>query len=123
MRLTVVAYGIQQTIQKAVRQSDLAAEAFVQGMVYEAEKVMTESQRQVPVDTGRLKNSKFVDHRNDRDGVVSTIGYRTEYAIHVHERDRNYRGSGKWQYLRDPLSAAMPGMKDRVAEYVRKAIG
>lgn len=116
--------GVQQTIKEANYASERARALFVEGSFYEAERIMTESQRQVPVDTGRLKNSKFVIHSITKDGVVSTLGYRAEYAVFVHEMppDRAKHVNGKWKFLEDPLKAAMDGFQDRVAGYVARAL-
>ena len=120
--IKVLAYGVQQTVTKALSASKQARVLYVQGSIYEAEKIMTESLIEVPVDTGRLKNSKFINHDVTSNGVVSTLGYRALYALPVHEIDRPH-AVGKSQYLRDPLNRAMPGLAARVADYVAKALG
>jgi hypothetical protein len=116
--------GVQQTIKEALYASEKARALFVEATTLEAERIMTESQRQVPVDTGRLKNSKFVIHGISKDGVVSTLGYRADYAVFVHEMppDRVRHVNGKWKFLEDPLKAAVDGFQDRVADYVAKAL-
>jgi hypothetical protein len=129
VKVKVLAYGVKNAIKKAASQSDEAAEAFVRGMIHEAEKVMTESQLQVPVSMekgkpgGNLRDSRFVDHKTNRGGAVSTLGYRAEYAIYVHEIAHYRHTVGKYRYLIDPLNAAIPGMADRVAAEVAKATG
>jgi len=51
--------------------------------------VLEESQRLVPVDTGNLKRSGFVETRRTAGGTVAAIGYgrygRPTYAAFVHE--------------------------------------
>lgn len=122
--MKVLAMGVQQTIKQSLYKSEQARVLFVEATVYEAEKIMTESQRQVPVDTGRLKNSKFMVHTITKDGVVSTFGYRADYAVYVHEMppDRMTHINGKWKFLEDPLKAAVDGFQSRVADYVAKAM-
>lgn len=125
MKVRILAYGVQQTMDKAVQQSQSAAKAFVRGAVYEAEKIMTASQRMVPVDTSKLLNSKFINHNIDSNGVVSTLGYRATYALPVHNigPDRVFHEVGSWQYLSRPLEDAIPGMQNRIAAYVKSEMG
>lgn len=120
--MKVLALGVKETMTEAMRVSKRARELFTQGAIYEAEKVMTVSQQWVPVDTGRLKNSKFINHNVTRDGVVSTLGYRAEYALPVHEIDRPHV-VGRSQYLRGPLLNAMPDWRKNIEAFVAKAIG
>jgi len=125
----VLAYGVKNAVKESLRKSDAAADAFVRGMIHEAEKVMTESQRQVPVSMikgkpgGNLRDSRFVEHKTSRQGAVSTLGYRAEYAIYVHEIAHYKHTVGKYRYLIDPLDEATPGMQDRVAAEVAKETG
>ena len=71
------------------------------------EMVMTISKRDfVPVQTGLLQGSGFVDEAEQQgDMVVTTLGYggaAREYAVAVHEAPPEW-GQGKNKYLSKPL--------------------
>lgn len=77
-------------------------------MVLEAEKVMAESVRQVPVDTGVLRASATVSAPIISGSNVSVeLGYggaASAYAMVQHERtDFNHPNGGKAKFLSDPL--------------------
>lgn len=109
--------------------ADATIEEVSQGLYQAAERVMTDSKENyVPVVTGELKRSGFVDQpqvsRLGRIGVV--LGYgRTfpsrRYAVTVHEAPPEY-GQGKRKFLSQALfhnAAQIPGW---VAESVRAAM-
>lgn len=118
--------GVQHAMAQMIKASEAKRNAYVQGNILRAEQVMTESQRRVPVSQipgkpgGRLKNSKFTEHRVNSTGVVSILGYRAEYAIFVHEipPSRAFHPVGSWQYLRGPLEEAAPSWAKEVAKFV-----
>lgn len=64
-------------------------EALAAALFQEAEAVMAESKREVPVDMGTLRNSGFVDEPTIMHGEVEvTMGYggsASAYALWVHE--------------------------------------
>lgn len=123
VKVKLLVMGVEHAMAAMLKASNEKRLAYVQINVFKAEKVMTESQRRVPVDTGRLKNSKFIMHNETRRGVVSTLGYRAEYALPVHDigPDRVQHVVGTWQYLRGPLEEAAPSWEKEVADYVSKA--
>lgn len=69
--------------------------------------IFAESQLQVPVDTGLLKNSGKINlAKRDPQGLEGTITYSTDYALWVHEIPMNHDGEGeKDKYLEDPTKA------------------
>ncbi len=89
-----------------------------------AQYVMTESKREVPVKTGALASSGFVEQPDVSRGSISvTMGYggpAREYAIPVHEdlTARHTEGR-KAKYLEDPVRRAVPGL----AKDLAKAVG
>lgn len=85
----------------------------------EANIIMTESKRIVPVDTGALKASGFVadpefQRRNIR-VMMAYGGAAKEYAIYVHEILRNKHPHGQAKYLEVPLHAAQKNLGARLA--------
>jgi hypothetical protein len=66
--------------------------------------VFTESQLQVPVDTGLLKSTGKITKIRDSTGIEYDITYGTDYGLWVHEVPMNHDGIGeKDKYLEDPV--------------------
>jgi hypothetical protein len=96
---------------KAVSNFPEAAEATISDLKMalnaSGEMVMTISKRDfVPVQTGLLQGSGFVEEAEQRgDLVVTTLGYggaARDYAVAVHEAPPTW-GQGKNKYLSKPL--------------------
>lgn len=82
-----------------------------------ARKIIKDAQdNYVPVDTGALKASGFA-RIDDAGGVELGFGGEgIDYALVVHENPAPYHPIGQWKYLEEPVTAAMPGMLDNIAE-------
>jgi hypothetical protein len=100
--------GLPAHVRKAIRAE----------VNFEAEKILTEARTEVPVKTGNLKNSAFKEPNSGPDKTGIELGFRADYAVYVHEIDKNYT-VGKWKYLEDPFKRALPGMAQRIAEGVQ----
>ena len=119
IRTKLLVKDISKTIAGMAKMSERKKRAYRSAMYMEAEEIMTESQREVPVDYGFLKNSKFIEEDKTTDGGVKFfLGYDIEYATKVHYTNLNYR-HGKWRYLIDPMNRAASGMDARVAARMR----
>lgn len=113
-----------KTVQKGLTKAGAALRAaFVSAVRMEAEAIMLASQRQVPVDTGNLKNSKSVEVKETRDGANITLAYRAEYATFVHEDLDANHVVGNAKFLENPVKAAVPGFGARVRNRVRATVG
>lgn len=66
-----------------------------------ANDVFEVSQRNVPVDTGTLKGSGYIDKI---DANSYTIGYSAEYAEHVHDDLSKYHQNGEAMFLANAVS-------------------
>jgi hypothetical protein len=86
------------------------------------ETVLPASQELVPVDTGALKQSGFVDGPEIGAGSASAeIGYDTPYALIQHENlALNHPHGGEPKFLETPLHQWAEGAAVRV---VRRALG
>lgn len=88
-----------------------------------AEHVMTVSKEQyVPVDTGTLRSSGAVEIEQDADRVVVRLGFggaASDYAVAVHEVNKNYKGGRSWKYLETPLNQELPEINQKLADTVR----
>lgn len=80
---------------------------------------MAESKRRVPVDTGTLKNSGFVEKPVRISGVITLeLGYggaAEDYAIPVHEDLEAFHKTGQAKYLESVLNESAPYFAQRVA--------
>lgn len=60
------------------------------------------SQELTPIDTGDLRTNVQTWVKNTTNGPVATIHYSQEYALFVHEIDKNYT-VGQWKFLEQAL--------------------
>jgi len=103
----------------------------------EAEIIMTQSKREVPVDTGALKNSGFVSEPTQSGQNISIkLGYggtstkvnpktgevTTVYAIYVHENTAWHHRVGKAKFLEDPIMRAREKLMNRIAYRVKRLL-
>lgn len=116
----VKVFGLSQTVALTRKVANAKETAYFRAVVMEGQLILTESQKQVPVRTGFLKNSKRFDVAKTKFGHFVNIGYTALYAMAVHEIQKSYR-TGKWKYLEDPIKAATPGFASRVAARVARS--
>jgi hypothetical protein len=93
----------------------------------QAEDVMGDSkQNYVPVDTGTLKSSGYVElPERDGDQLRVEMGYggaAAPYAIYVHERLDVRHPVGQAKFLELPLLAAVETIFTAIADAVRRGI-
>ena len=103
----------------------------VNGMEREAEKavyevgadLLKESNNLTPIDTGKLRQSGKIKMTKKGDNPTATVSYgdaRVDYALEVHEINKNYKEPGTgWKYLETPLKEK----SKKYIEYIRKRIG
>lgn len=116
---------------KGFRQVDKALEQMIRqvpqgvgvGLYLEAEQIMSTSKREVPVDTGRLRSTGYVQLPQMKGTQIGvTLGYGTNYAVYVHEILSARHVVGKAKYLQDPLERAAQGLGNRVAKHAARYI-
>lgn len=100
---------------------DVSAIPAVAGSLYRStERIMTISKDQeVPLDTGALRSSGAVQIEQTATAVTVTLGYggsASQYAVAVHEQNKNYKGGRKWKYLEDPIKANLDEVNRQLAE-------
>lgn len=76
--------------------------------------ILGKSVKQVPVDSGTLKRSAYAAPPKGKDHEVE-IGYGTDYALAVHEREEVHHTVGNAKYLQRPFEDAQSGYANRVA--------
>ena len=100
----------------------------------EGEQIMSASKPLVPVDTGALRASGYVEQPAiSEDKVTVELGYggpaaqqnpksgesTDGYAIYVHENLEAHHRVGQAHYLSDPFYAAQGGMSERIAQRMK----
>jgi hypothetical protein len=92
-----------------------------------AEIEITEMKRLVPVDTGTLRASGYVE-KPRRTGNTITVelgfgGAAEDYAIPVHEDLEAFHRVGQAKYVEQPLYESAAFFAQRIAESVRQSLG
>ncbi len=111
---------VTPNLQRLARQYPAATQ---DALLEEGFAIMSESQKQVPVMTGRLRSTGSVndDTRKNRPSVL--LSYGTNYAISVHEDLDASHTVGNALYLRNPFLAAGKGYLQRMARRILRRVG
>lgn len=132
-----------ERLQRYLREQPVSA-PIVMGAALraEGERIMLESKRLVPVDTGTLRASGVVlgpvRKRGDAEVTLGYGGPAAKYALSVHENPRSGKTGGvtpsggrrtswakvgQWKYLEQPVLAAQKGMAVRLGATVAAMLG
>lgn len=128
--------SISALMQKYGEESSAALAA---QLYQEAQGIIAQSVPLVPVDTGALRASHYVDPpawENGRTRLTVTFGYggvaarinpktgesTAGYAIFVHENLEAHHKTGIAKFLEIPFDAARPGMGARIATGMRQML-
>ncbi|QGJ88106.1 minor capsid protein [Arthrobacter phage Edmundo] len=92
----------------------------------EGQLAFRQTQKEVPVKWGNLKNSGRL-HPPKQAGtdveVLITYGSTAvKYAAAVHEKNKNYRNGRKWKYVHDPVVARADGMEQRIVKRIQRSM-
>lgn len=87
---------VQRNIQRRLEQQKRDAE---RALDEEAASVGAESDANVPVDTGELKESRRIERR----GLEASVGYTAPHALAVHEDLTASHDDGKAKFLEDAI--------------------
>lgn len=115
---------IQKNLEKAINTIDKATP---QAVVFALQPIFDESQRLVPVKTGDLKRSGYLEIRTTPGrGSQAEIGYgrggRPFYAVFVHEMiGLRHDPPTQAKFLQQPLEAQMDQIPKRMADFMRTA--
>lgn len=86
-----------------------------------------QSQKEVPVRKGYLKNSGRLSQPETEGGKVSvTITYGSaaaDYAAPVHDLNKRYNNGRKWHYVSDPVRARIQNLDQRLAKRIERSLG
>ena len=125
-KISVRTKGVKQTERLLKNARKKYPGAFAAALFQVGGDIFSESQEEVPVDTGRLRASGGVYPPLFIRRPVVTIGYGTNYGLYVHEDPKKRhgpaigRGAGqKYKFLEDPFNRAMTTFRTKLARYFR----
>jgi hypothetical protein len=137
MRAGATITGLNDLFKKmAVAGMNVQQEA-ASSLYTEAELLMTDSEKECPVETDTLRTSSFVDAPVINGSKVSVkLGYggaatkinpkskksTDTYAIYVHERTDVHHPVGKAHFLSDPYNDRLPSIKSNIANRLTKRL-
>lgn len=85
------------------------------------------SQRIVPVDTGDLKESGYLEYVASKGGVQVEMGYayrgNPHYAVYVHETPMNHKSPTQWKFLQQPLEEDARNIEQAITKSLATAAG
>lgn len=132
--------GVLEVQSRLKRIQDQIAARVEVALVRGAARIVQDSDKEVPVDTGDLRRSRFVRKEGSGLSTKITIGYNTPYAIYVHEdltknhgeffnavyrkdiragRTHKRRKTEKAKFLEDPIRNNIDSIREDVAKAVR----
>ena len=127
--ITVKTKGTKEVLKKFAKMQTKYPGAFNLALFQCGLEIFTESQAEVPVDTGRLRASGAVFPPQNFFDPKVIISYGTRYALPVHEiltaRHGPEIGRGKGQkakYLEDPFKRYMKYFRTRMLYFFRRNI-
>lgn len=98
------------------------------GLAYALEPIYETSQELVPVDTGKLKRSGYIDARKTGRGIVAEVGYgkggNPHYTAFVHERlDIYHKPPTQAKFLEEAVNQHQHEVLDRYAQFMKRGLG
>jgi uncharacterized membrane protein len=107
--------GLEQLQARIQRMIDAAPAMAAEVVREQAADLLAASQAQVPVKTGELRASGYVEVVETTQGATATVGFSDPKALPVHERTWVRHRKGKAKFLTDPLQAAGPALRAALA--------
>lgn len=90
--------------------------AFGKALSIEAHEIFADSQQEVPVLSGRLRDSAVIVEDLGGTSQNVRVGYGAEYAVIVHEDLDAAHSTGKAKFLQDPFNKRRSSMARRIAK-------
>jgi len=116
-----------EDIQKNIQDLDQIIDEVLKDELYKmGQHLRSESVKECPVDTGRLRASATVtpvQKKSFEDKYFVDVGYGTDYAIYVHERTELHHTVGKAKFLEDPLKRNTQFYKEWHEKIIRGILG
>lgn len=120
--------GAQELIRVLTRAAQGADDVLAQALHEEGSMAFRQTQKEVPIRKGYLKNSGRLapPERDGAGGVTVAITYGSaaaDYAAPVHDLNKNYRNGRKWHYVADPVMGRVEGLDGRLAKRIERNMG
>lgn len=113
--------GLDELVSRMRSLARRAPKAAAKGLHRGALIVMNRSKRIVPVDTGRLRASGFIESpKYGTRGVSVRLGYGTKYAVFVHEGTKYMDGR---KFLSRAIQERQRAVVEQIVKAVEKEIG
>lgn len=116
--------GEREVLVSLKRETAKYKRAHLGALLAEGFDIMAKSIPLVPVEFSVLRNSRYVGVAGGVQAALKSetafveLGFGTDYAVPVHEKDEVSHTVGQSQYLREPFEAALPTMRARMARRV-----
>lgn len=109
--------GLPQLRRRMASAAVAQRHAFGAALYREGLRILAQSLRLVPVDTGRLRATGYVSPPTSKMfvGQVVEVGYGTQYAPRQHEDVSLRHTVGQSKFLQQPAEQAQAGLAARVA--------
>ena len=123
MAIKIVVRGARKVLKSLRIISSRYERALGSAIYLQAQSIMAQSKRLVPVDTGRLRATGYVGPPENRGlfRIQVQAGYGTEYAVPVHEDMGARHTPGLTaKYLEKPTKDATQKAAQRIAKWTRQ---
>ena len=111
---------------RRLRSSSVLMRPVAAMLFQEGERIMAQSKKQVPVDTGNLKNTGIVEPPEIQGLEASVLlgygGPAVDYAVTVHENLQAKHKVGNALYLERPFNDNLPGAQRRLGVRLRGSL-
>lgn len=112
--------NVEKNLKKVAKSHPAALAA---ALYQEGFSIMAESQKKVPVDTGRLRSTGYVAPPQEGDDAPTVeVGYGTDYGIYVHERTELRHTVGEAKFLEKAVNEAIAGYNRRLLKRTQQNI-
>jgi hypothetical protein len=116
--------GVSEMKTKLLMLSRGSREAAIEGVDIFGNTEMNEMQARVPVKTGELKSSGYVDRPVVRGThITQEMGFTAEHAMVVHEDLEAFHYNGEAKFMESVHNESEPYFATRVGNYVKRKLG
>ena len=126
MSMTFTCRSPEELKEKIKRFAQVFPDGVKQALWEQASIIMNESKGQVPVDTGFLRSTGYVNEPFDEGSKIAVeMGYYANYAAPVHDRPDPpvHHEVGKAFFLADPFEEKGPDLQRNIVARVEEMLG
>ena len=126
MSMTFTCRSPEELKAKVQRLAQVFPDGVKQALWEQGRLIMNESVEQVPVDTGYLRSTSYVNDPFEEGGKIAVeMGYYANYAAPVHDRPDPpvHHEVGKALFLADPFEKKGPDLQRNIVARVEEMLG